>query len=166
MQKRFVAIWFRHLKTDWMISRHPELKDVPFVLALPDHGRMRITEVSAVARAKRIYAGMVVADARVILSDVQVFDDKQDLAEKVLDKLCLACIKYTPVTAVDVPNGLVLDVSGCAHLWGSEESYLKNIITKLKNAGYHVRVAMADTIGAAWAVCRYGRLKAIIQSGE
>ena len=166
MQKRFVAIWFRHLKTDWMISRHPELKDLPFVLALPDHGRMRITEVSAVARAKGIYAGMVVADARVILSDVQVFDDKQGLAEKVLNKLCLACIKYTPVTAVDVPNGLVLDVSGCAHLWGSEESYLKNIITKLKNAGYHVRVAMADTIGAAWAVCRYGRLKAIIQSGE
>ena len=32
--------------------------------------------------------------------------------------------------------------------------------------GYHVRAAMADTIGTAWAVCRYGKIKAIIKSGE
>src|SRR6266496_5127759 len=67
MCKRFVAIWFRHLKTDWMIRRQPELKDVPFVLVFLDHGRMRITEVSAVATAKGIRTGMVVADAKVIL---------------------------------------------------------------------------------------------------
>ena len=52
MCKRFVAIWFRHLKTDWMIRRQPELKDVPFVLALPDMDRMIITEVSALAKKK------------------------------------------------------------------------------------------------------------------
>ena len=124
MCKRFVAIWFRHLKTDWMIRRQPELKDVPFVLAFPDHGRIRITEVSAVARAKGIHAGTVVADAKVILPDLQVFDDKPGLADKLLNKLCLWCIKYTPVTTVDPPYGLILDVSGCAHLWGGEEAYL------------------------------------------
>ena len=166
MCKRFVAIWFRHLKTDWMIRRQPELKDVPFVLAFPDHGRIRITEVSAVARAKGIYAGTVVADARVILPDLQVFDDKPGLADKLLNKLCLWCIKYTPVTTVDPPYGLILDVSGCAHLWGGEEAYLRDIINKLKGLGYHVRATMADTIGTSWAVCRYGKLKAIIKSGE
>ncbi len=138
MCKRFVAIWFRHLKTDWMIRRQPELKDVPFVLAFPDHGRIRITEVSAVARAKGIHAGTVVADAKVILPDLQVFDDKPGLADKLLNKLCLWCIKYTPVTTVDPPYGLILDVSGCAHLWGGEEAYLRDIINKLKGLGYHV----------------------------
>jgi len=166
MNNRFVAIWFRHLKTDWKTHRQPELKDIPFVLALPDHGRMRITEVSAVAKAKGLHAGMVVADARVILPDVQMFDDKPEFAEKLLKKLCLSCIKYTPVSSVDAPDGLILDVSGCTHLWGSEEAYLKNIIEKLKTCGFHIRAAMANTIGTAWAISRYGKIKAIIKPGE
>ncbi len=166
MNKRFVAIWFRHLKTDWMIYRQPELKDIPFVLALPDHGRMKITEVSAVAKNKGLYAGMVVADARVILPDVKVIDDDITITDKLLKKLCLYCIRFTPVTAVNAADGLILDVTGCAHLWGSEKLYLKAIINKLKSFGFHVRVAMADTIGTAWAISRYGKIKAIINSGE
>lgn len=166
MNKRFVAIWFRHLKTDWMIRQQPELKSIPFVLAFPDHGRLKITEVSAVAKTKRLYAGMIVADARIVLPDVHVFDDTLNLEEKLLTKLCLWCVRYTPVTAVDMPNGLILDVSGCTHLWNNEENYLKDIINKLKSIGYHIRAAMADTIGAAWAVSRYGKIKAIIEPNE
>jgi len=165
MCKRFVAIWFRHLKTDWMIHHHPELKKMPFVLVLPDHGRMRITEVSAVAKAKGIEAGMVV-DARVIFPSLQICDDTPDLSNKILKQLCVWCIRYTPVTSIDSPNGLILDVSGCTHLWGGEESYLKDITNKLKNFGYHIRAAMADTIGTAWAVSRFGKVKAIIKSNE
>ena len=52
MGKRFVAIWFRHLKTDTMIRRQQALKEVPFVLAFPDHGRMLVTEPAALAKAK------------------------------------------------------------------------------------------------------------------
>jgi protein ImuB len=166
MNKRFVVIWFRHLKTDWMIRRQPKLKDIPFVLSFPDHGRMVITEVSTVAKGRGLHAGMIVADARVALPEVHVYDDNIQLADKLLNKLCIWCIKYTPVTAPDLPNGLILDATGCTHLWGSEEAYLKDIINKLKGFGYQIRVAMADTIGAAWAVCRYGKVKAIVQSGE
>ncbi len=166
MNKRFVAILFRHLKTDWMIHQQSHLKGVPFVLALPDHGRMRITEVSALAKTKGIHTGMVVADARIILPDVKVIDDAPELANKLLNKLCLWCIRYTPITASTGSDGLILDVTGCAHLWGSEEAYLKEIIDKLKSFGYHIRAAMADTIGTAWAISRYGKIKAIIKAGE
>src|SRR5690349_16194218 len=121
MCKRFVAIWLPHLKTDWMVRDRPELKNIPFVLALPDHGRMRITEVSSVAKTRGIETGMVVADAKVILASLQVFNDTPGLADKLLRKLCLWCIRYTPITTIDAPDGLILDVSGCAHLWGSEE---------------------------------------------
>lgn len=149
-----------------MILRQPHLKEVPFVLALPDHGRLKITEVSALAKAKGIEKGMVVADAKVILPVIEIRDDKPELAGKLLNKLCLWCLRYTPVTAIDGSDGLILDVSGCTHLWGSEESYLKNIINRIKGFGFHVRAAMADTIGAAWAITRYGKIKAIIKSGE
>jgi len=166
MCKRFVAIWFRHLKTDWMIRHQPELKDVAFVLAEPQRGRMVITEVSAVAKTKGLCAGMIVADAKVIFPKVQIHDDKIDVSDKLLTKLAIWCIKYTPVATIDLPDGLILDVSGCSHLWGSEEAYLKDIVTKLRALGYHVRVAMADTLGTAWGVCRYGKEKAIIKNGE
>jgi len=106
MNKRFVAIWFRHLKTDWMSRRQPELKDLSFVLALPEKGRMVITEVSAVAKAKGLYRGMIVADAKVSLPEVQVYDDKIDLADKLLKRLCILCIKNIPIATLDPPNGL------------------------------------------------------------
>ena len=166
MQKRFAAIWFRHLKTDWIIHRKPELKNIPFVLALPDHGRMRITEVSAIAKSKEIFPGMVVADARVIIPSLKILDDKPGLSDSLLKKLCAWCIRYTPVAAIDLPDGLILDITGCAHLWGGEESYLGNILLRLKTFGFHVRAAIADTIGTAWAVCRYAKQKAIIKPGK
>ena len=114
MSIRFAAIWFRHLKTDWMIRNKPELKEVPFVLALPDHGRMRITEVSSLAKRKGLHSGMVVSDARIILPALKIIDDDIKLADKLLKKLCLYCIRFTPVAAIDSGDGLILDVSGCA----------------------------------------------------
>ena len=149
-----------------MVRSQPHLKEVPFVLALPDHGRLRITEVSALAKTKGIQTGMVVADARIILPGIEVMDDKPGLTDKLLKNLCLWCIRYTPFSAMDAPDGIILDVTGCTQLWGSEEAYLKDIIDKLKSFGYHVRAAMADTVGAAWAVSRYGKVKAIIKTGE
>lgn len=85
MQKRFVAIWFRHLKTDWYTRRNPQLHDQPFVLAAPSHGRLIITAANALAELESVYTGMVVADARAILPSLQVYDDDEKLAGKLLN---------------------------------------------------------------------------------
>jgi protein ImuB len=166
MQQRFVAIWLRYLKTDWMIGRQPHLKNISFVLVMPDHGRMRITEVSALAKSKGIENGMLVADARILLPSIEIIDDTSNLAQKLLNKIAIWCIRFTPIVAIDLPDGIILDVTGCTHLWGTEEIYLKTIIQRLKKSGFHVRAAMADTIGTAWAVSRYGKTKAIIETGS
>lgn len=163
MAKRFVAIWFRFLKTDWFVRRHPTLLSIPFVLASPDHGRMVITATNPLAEQEGIYKGMVVADARVILPSLKVLDDQLSLPEKLLNGLGEWCIRFTPVVSIDLPDGLLLDVSGCAHLWGGEDFYLQQIVNRLKNIGYHVRAAMADTIGAAWAFSRFGSGSNIIE---
>lgn len=165
MSKRYMAIWFRHLTTDWHIRRKPELKDVPFVLAAPEHGRMVVKAVSVKAQVYGIATGIVVADCRAILPQLQVFDDQEELAHKLLQALAEWCIRFTPIAAVDGQDGLMLDTSGCAHLWGGEQAYLKDILSRLKAFGYHVRAAIADTIGTAWAVSRFGQVKAIIEPG-
>ena len=166
MSKRFVSIWFRSLVTDWLIIKKPALQNMAFVFAAPDHGRMRITAASPLAQAQGIYTGMVVADARTILPLLQVFNDKPERAVNLLRGIAEFCIRYTPIAAIDLPDGIILDVSGCAHLWNGERPYLSEIINRLRSKGYHIRAAMADTIGCAWAIARFGKITAIIESGQ
>lgn len=165
MEKRYVSIWFRHLRTDWFTRYQPNLKNLPFVLRTPQHGRMVITATNAVAESKGLSCGMVLADARAILPELEVQDDKPDLAEKLLTRLSEWCIRFTPIVAVDLPDGLLLDASGCSHLWGGDEPYLREIVRRLNERGYEARAAMADTIGTAWAVARFGKEPLVIASG-
>lgn len=164
MVKRFVSIWFRHLSTDWFTLRQPELKNLPFVLRAPSHGRMIITAANVVAEMKDVSSGMVLADARAILPDLEVLDDKPDLIDTLLKRIAEWCIRFTPVVAVDPPDGLLLDVTGCSHLWDGDSSYVSDITKRLNARGYDVRVAMADTIGLAWGLARFGKESLIATS--
>lgn len=166
MSRRFAAIWFRHLKTDWKIRHQPALKDVPFVMAAPERGRVVVHAASPAAQAKGIKAGMVVADCRAILPALQVCDDQPELPQKLLTAFAEWCIRFTPIAAIDLPDGLILEASGCPHLWGGEQAYLEDVVSRLQGYGYQVRAAMADTIGAAWAVARFGKDALIIPPGK
>jgi protein ImuB len=166
MSKRFVTIWFRYLRTDWFIRRQSSLRQLPFVLSSPDHGRMMITSANAIAESQGISTGMTLADARAIIPSLQFFDDKPELANNLLKSIAEWCIRYTPLVAIDAPDGLIFDVTGCAHLWGGEKSYLTEIIMRLKSFGYDVCASMADTIGAAWAIAHFGKGESIIESGQ
>ncbi|HPH93128.1 MAG TPA: DNA polymerase Y family protein, partial [Ferruginibacter sp.] len=166
MQQRFVSIWFRHLKTDWFIRRQSALKDIPFVLAAPDHGRMLITASNTAAENEGVYPGMVVADARAVISSLQVLDDIPGLSTKLLTGIGEWCIRFAPAVAIDEPNGLLLEVTGCAHLWGDEKDYLTDIYKRIRQFGYDIKIGIADTIGAAWAIARFGKGSPIVESGQ
>ncbi len=152
--------------TDWLTLRRPELKEVPFVFAAPVRNRIIITAANLLAEKQGIVIGMAAADAKAIVPGLQVIDDIPGQPVKLLNALGEWCIRYTPLIAVDLPDGLILDVSGCTHLLGGERGYLKEIITRLRSKGYDVRGAMTDTIGSAWAIARFGKVKPIIEPGE
>lgn len=164
--RRFVSIWFRHLATDWFTLRRAQLRVMPFVLRAPVHGRMMVMAANACAQIKGVHAGMALADARAFIPDLEVLDDMPDLVGKLLKRLAEWCIRFTPIAAVDLPDGLLLDVTGCAHLWGGDAPYLADIVRRLNIRGYDVRAAMADTPGAAWAVARFGKEPLVIDSGR
>lgn len=166
MERRYVSIWFRHLRTDWFSLRQPELKNIPFVLRTSVHGRMMITATNAVAEASGVIPGMVLADARAITPGLKDIDDKPDLPEKLLKRLGEWCIRFTPVVAVELPDGLLLDATGCTHLWGGDQSYLDDIERKLSARGYVIRTAIADTPGVAWGVARFGKNQRVIAQGQ
>lgn len=166
MDRRFVSIWFRHLSTDWFSLRQPYLKELPFVLRTPSHGRMVITAANATAQEKGINCGMVLADARAMVPELEVLDDQPDLIDKLLNRLAEWCIRFTPAVAVDAPDGLLFDATGCSHLWGGDAPYLAEVVRRLNARGYDVRAAMADTIGAAWAMARFGKEPLVAAGGR
>src|ERR1700744_5624492 len=165
MEKRFMCIWFHHLLTDWQVNRKPELRDIPLVFTAKERNRIVITDVSDKAESQGITIGMTAADAKAIVPGLQVIDKRSGKAEKLLTAIGEWCIRFTPVVACDPPDGLILDISGCPHLWGGEREYLKDIHTRLQNKGYNTRIAIADTIGTAWAIARFGKRTPIVPSG-
>lgn len=162
MPKRYLSIWFPHLKTDWFVRKQPQLLQVPFVLVAPNHGRVVIKAANTLAQSQGVSSNMPLADARAIIPGLQYFDDQPELASKLLQALAEWFIRYTPAAAVDGEDGLMLDISGCAHLWGGEKNYLAEISKKLHEFGYHNSLAIADTIGTAWAIARFGKAEKII----
>jgi protein ImuB len=155
--KRFMSISFPYLVTDWWTIRQPLLKKLPVVISAKSHGRMIISSVNELAERENIHPGMVLADARAIIPALHVIDEEPLLAPRLLKKIAEWCIRYTPVTAVDDPDSILLDTTGCAHLWGDEQIYLDSILCRLKQFGYSVRAAISDTIGASWAIARFGK---------
>jgi protein ImuB len=70
-----------------------------------------------------------------------------------LSDLALWCQQYSPLTAIDPPDGVVIDITGCAHLFGGEVLLRRHIETRVPDA----RSAIADTAAAAWGLARYGQ---------
>jgi len=166
MSNRFATIWFPYLKTDWFSVRQPNLINEPLVLVSPDHGRMVITAANKLAKGQSIQTGMVAADAKAMYPSLTVIDDRPGLAEQLLNRMAEWCIRFSPAVAVDGDDGLILDATGCSHLWGGDTTYVNDITERFRKYGYTVRVAIADTIGAAWAMSRFGNDKCIIESGQ
>lgn len=166
INKRYVILWFPQLQTDWLAIKRPELKDRNYVLTFPIRGRVVITAVSKMLVAQGISAGMPLADAKALIPTIEAFDDQPLLSQKILTKLGKWCIRFSPIVALDLPLGLILDCTGCTHLWGGEKRYLQTIIERLKEIGYDTHAAVADTIGGAWAMARYGGEMAIVSGHQ
>src|SRR5690606_12680853 len=149
MVKRYAVLWFPFLLTDWYTKHNPQLVDIPFVFALPVRGRMCVSAVNPSAARFGVTANMVVADARAAIPQLEVLQDKPLRKEKLLKSMGLWCMRYTPIVSMDTAGYLILDITGCAHLWGGEKAYLQEIHLQLKQRGYEVRIGIASTIGAA-----------------
>jgi len=108
------------------------------------------------AEALNLHAGQTLADARALVPQLHSVpaDPAGDAAA--LARLAEWCCRYTPWTAPDGDDGLMLDISGCAHLFSGEAALVGDIQKRLARAGVTARVAAADTPAAAWAWVRRG----------
>lgn len=119
-------------------------------------GGVRLTAVNAAAAELGLAAGMSLADARAIHPSLAVAQADEAGDATALRALALWCQRYSPLTRVDAPDGLCIDITGCAHLFGGEEALAQDLASRLRAFGLSARLATAPTIGAAWAMARHG----------
>ncbi|HYI48941.1 MAG TPA: DUF6504 family protein [Allosphingosinicella sp.] len=115
------------------------------------------------ARALGLAPGMTLARARVLVRglDVRPADPEGDAAW--LARLGLfAARRWTPRAALSGPDGLWLDLTGVAHLFGGEESMCRRILAFCRRLGFSARIAVAGTAGAAHALARFGMERPLI----
>lgn len=88
--------------------------------------------------------------------------------EAALQGLAAWCLRFTPLVSPAPPDGVWLDVTGCAHLWGGEEALLSDILARLADAGIAGQAGLASTPGCAHAAARHGpsRQNTVPQGGE
>ncbi len=127
---------------------------------------------------------MRLADARALLPDLVTTAGEPQADRRLVETVANWCDRYTPWVAIDPLGGalaednveacsaggfggdagLLLDVTGCTHLFGDgeagERALLADLSTRLARHDLSCRVAMADTAGAAWALARFAERQA------
>lgn len=99
---------------------------------------------------------MGVADALAVLPSLHTHPTQAERDRRALTELARWCVRYTPWANVDGADGLWLDITGTAHLFGGEVKMLRRIADDLAKLGFTNRVGAAGTPGASWALARYG----------
>ncbi|HSR71354.1 MAG TPA: DNA polymerase Y family protein, partial [Kiloniellales bacterium] len=186
--RRVVSLWLPRFATD---LRHrqarrqthrrsgaPPAEPAPGPLVLVDSvgGRLELAAVDGAAAAEGLVPGLPLADARALVPGLRSAAHDPAGDARALVRLAEWCGRYTPWCAPDASGceagggaGLLLDVTGCAHLFGPDETageaaLLTDLAARLGRLGLSARGALAATPGAAWALARFGRA-AVLPAG-
>jgi len=154
--KRYLSLWLRRLPTDRLTRAHSPAPAEPLVVAAEDKGALRLAAVNDAAARLGLKVGLALADARAMYPALAVADADPPADRRLLAAIADWCDRYTPLVGLDPPDGLVLDITGCAHLFGGEAALARDLVRRLAGQGFQARVAVADTVGCAFAVARYG----------
>jgi protein ImuB len=109
-----------------------------------------------------VRVGTMLADARALCPSLKVAPSDPAGDAAFLERLALWAQRWGPWSAVDGPDALLVDVTGAAHLFGGEGQLLADVHALFVRRGLAVRLAIAPTCGAAWALTYYGPERAIL----
>lgn len=115
-----------------------------------------LTAVSDTAARRGLTPGLALTQARAMHPSLDAVPEDAEADTQLLEHIAGWCLRYTPLLACDAPDGLLLDITGCAHLYGGEAALIADLSARLERARLAVSIAVAGSIGAAYAAARYG----------
>lgn len=154
--QRMLSLWLRRLSTDRIVRSRKHETSAPLVVTGKRSNVEALTAADDAARRLGLTSGLALAQARAMHPGIDVVVEDIEADVTLLESIADWCLRYTPLVACDMPDGLLLDISGCAHLYGGERELIADLSGRLEKSGFAYSLAIAGTIGAAWAVARYG----------
>jgi protein ImuB len=161
LSRRYLSVWLRRLPTDRIARRASAPDDAPLVVVEPVKLALRVSALNDAAAALGLTCGLPLADVRAMYPAIQVRDADRAADRQLLEAVADWCDRYTPLVGLHPPDGLLLDISGCAHLFGGEQVLGRDMIARLARQGLQVRLGLADTPGCAFAVARCGKTRLV-----
>lgn len=183
--QRILSLWLKHLPTDRVkrlsaeasrrVSRATQ-NDAPGKQSQSSGGPLVVTgkrgnaeqlvAVDAAAEALGLRPGLALAQARAMHPALMAVEEDPQADARLLEALADWCQRYTPLVALDPPDGLLLDIGGCAHLFGGEPALRDDLLQRMTRFGFAAQTAIADTIGAAFAAARFAPGVCLATGGE
>jgi protein ImuB len=162
MPRRYLALWFPFLPTDRLrregrVPTSGAPADAPLVVYAHRGNALRLVAGDDRALALGLARDLTLADARARIPGLIAIEAEPEADEALLMRLAAFCDRFTPLVALDRPLGLLLDITGCAHLFGGEGALLATIGRWMQRGGLALRSAVAGTPEAAHALARFGR---------
>ncbi|MEQ1539346.1 MAG: DNA polymerase Y family protein, partial [Sphingorhabdus sp.] len=156
-ERRHLAVYLPWLPAERLIRTRVAPPDAAFALVEKQKGTMRLVAVSQAAHLMGLNAGLALADARARVPDLAAYDYDGAADTVMLEQLAEACLRYTPKVMLTLPQGLLLDITGCAHLFEKGESELAaDLQHRLTGGGYTASLAFSASSDAAMALAIYG----------
>ncbi|WP_299859835.1 DNA polymerase Y family protein [uncultured Roseobacter sp.] len=165
--RRVLSLWFPHLGTDRLIRRTPQLADVPLAVVEEQQNAQVLTSLNLTALGYGLRVGQPVRDAHAMCEGLITRTRSPQEEAGFLVSLQRWAGKFSPWVATEAEDGLVVDLTGCAHLFGGEAALLEVVQQDCTDLGLAVRMGLADTRGAAWALARFaGQVAGSHRSGD
>jgi protein ImuB len=140
---------------------------IPLVLVGQTGRRREVTAANAAAIQAGLRIGMPATKAQALVKELVIHHAEPVADAEALDRLAVWALRYSPIVAIEDPDGLVIDATGASHLHGGEDAMLAEIIARLEAVGINARTAMADTRGAAHALARFAaRSTLVVPDGD
>ncbi|SFD65108.1 Y-family DNA polymerase [Roseivivax sediminis] len=153
--RRILSLWFPRLGAERAIRLDPGLDRAPFALVREVGSAQTLASLSRRASAAGLHRGQPLRDAHAMCADLLTRPEVPHREAAFLGALHRWAGKFSPWVAQEAPEGLVIDLTGCAHLFGGEAALLAQVEEDCADLGLTVRAGIADTLGAAWALARH-----------
>ncbi|MES2333108.1 MAG: DNA polymerase Y family protein [Pseudomonadota bacterium] len=165
--RRILSLWFPRLAAERVARRRGDVVPTPLAVVDDRNGAQVLVSLSAEAEAAGLALGQPLRDATAICPSLLTVPADPPNEARFLMTLRRWAGRFSPWVADEPPAGLMIDLTGAAHLHGGEAGVLARVAEDCEGLGLTVRAAIADTPGAAWALARYARAGvAPLRSGD
>ncbi|MDQ7079235.1 MAG: DNA polymerase Y family protein [Paracoccaceae bacterium] len=165
--RRILSLWFPRLAAERAMRLGCGVIDGPFAVVATTGSRQTLASLNTEAEAQGLFAGQALRDALACCPGLATQPADPVAEVGFLERIARWAGKFTPLVALDTPDALMLDISGCAHLFGGEEGLATTLRDNCAALGLSARIGLADTPGAAWALARFaGRAPRAWHSGD